>query len=100
MISLANNSILKQVYINKKIILALVTNQQSKNTNPILTFEGKRYDIHNLPNEVKEIVKGLQVADNQLHLYEDTLKVLAVGRQSLAKQLKDSLKNIKSMQDD
>ena len=77
-----------------------MTNQQSKGTNPILTFEGKRYDINNLPNEIKEIVKGLQVADNQLHLYEDTLKVLAVGRQSLAKQLKDALTDIQSIQED
>ena len=76
-----------------------MTNQQNKRTNPILTFEGKCYDINKLPNEVKEIVKGLQVADNQLHLHEDTLKVLAVGRQSLAKQLKDALTNIEPISD-
>ncbi len=71
-----------------------MTNPQNKNADPILTFEGKRYNINILPNEVKEIVKGLQIADNQLHLYEDTLRVLAVGRQSLAKQLKEALNTI------
>ncbi len=62
---------------------------------PILTFDEKKYNINSLPNELKELVKGLQVADSQLRLHEDTLKVLAVGRQSLAKDLKEKLKNIK-----
>tara|TARA_Y100000814_G_scaffold259153_1_gene209204 strand:+ start:384 stop:611 length:228 start_codon:yes stop_codon:yes gene_type:complete len=61
---------------------------------PILTFDNKKYNINSLPNELKEIVKGLQVADSQLRLHEDTLKVLAVGRQSLAKELKVKLENI------
>ena len=61
---------------------------------PILTFDNKKYNINSLPNELKEIVKGLQVADSQLKLHEDTLKVLAVGRQSLAKELKEKLQNI------
>ncbi len=63
-------------------------------TEPILTFDEKKYNINSLPNELKELVKGLQVADSQLRLHEDTLKVLAVGRQSLAKELKTKLQNI------
>ena len=61
---------------------------------PILTFDNKKYNINSLPKELKELVKGLQVADSQLRLHEDTLKVLAVGRQSLAKELKEKLENI------
>ena len=72
-----------------------MTNSSAQQNNPLLTFDGKRYDINSLPTETKEIVKGLQVADNQLRLYEDTLKVLAIGRQSLAKQLNEKLKEIK-----
>ena len=72
-----------------------MTNSQSQSNSPLLTFDGKRYDINSLSNETKEIVKGLQVADNQLRLYEDTLKVLAIGRQSLAKQLNERLKEVK-----
>ena len=60
----------------------------------ILTFEDKKYDLNNLPKEVQEIVKGMQVADAQLRMHEDTLKVLAVGRQHLAMQLKAKLKTI------
>ncbi len=62
---------------------------------PILTFEDNRYDLKNLPNETQELVKGMQVADAQLRIQEDTLKVLAVGRQYLAMQLKEKLKNVK-----
>ena len=65
--------------------------------NPVLTFEGKRYDLNTLPNELKELVRGMQVADAQLRMHEDTLKVLAVGRQSLASQLNERLKSVTPM---
>ena len=39
------------------------------------------------------------VADAQLRLHEDTLKVLAVGRQSMAMQLNEKLKAITPMPD-
>ena len=65
-----------------------------KGNDPVLTFDGKQYDINSLPDEVKEMIKGLQVADNQLRLYEDTLKILAIGRQSMASQLNNKLKGI------
>ena len=36
----------------------------------------------------------MQVADAQLRMHEDTLKVLAVGRQSMAMQLNERLKEV------
>ena len=66
---------------------------------PVLTFEGKRYDLNTLPEELKELVRGMQVADAQLRLHEDTLKVLAVGRQSMAFQLNEKLKEITPLPD-
>ena len=68
--------------------------QQSGNQPPVLTFEGKRYDLNGLPDEMKELVRGMQVADAQLRMHEDTLKVLAVGRQAMASQLNDKLQTI------
>ena len=65
--------------------------------NPVLTFEGKRYDLNTLPDELKELVRGMQVADAQLRMHEDTLKVVAVGRQSLASQLNERLKSVTPM---
>lgn len=67
---------------------------------PVLTFEGKRYDLNSLPDEIKELVRGMQVADAQLRMHEDTLKVLAVGRQSMAMQLNDRLQAIPPLHDE
>ena len=67
-------------------------NSSNKN-NPVLTFEGKKYNINDLSNDIKEIIKGLQIADTQLKMHEDTLKLLSISRKSLASQLKDKLKN-------
>ena len=63
------------------------------NKNPILTFEGKKYKINDLSQDTKEIIKGLQIADTQLKMYEDTLKLLSISRNSLANKLKEKLKN-------
>ena len=71
----------------------------SANQPPVLTFEGKRYDLNTLPDDLKELVRGMQVADAQLRMYEDTLKVLAVGRQSMALQLNERLKTITPLGD-
>ncbi len=70
---------------------------ETDNQPPVLTFEGKRYDLNTLPDEMKELVRGMQVADAQLRMHEDTLKVLAVGRQSMAMQLNEKLKGITPM---
>ena len=64
-------------------------------TNPVLTFEGKKYLINELSNEIKESIKGLQVAETQLKMHEDTLKLLSISRNALANQLREKLKNLK-----
>tara|TARA_B100000965_G_C19484764_1_gene710258 strand:+ start:180 stop:407 length:228 start_codon:yes stop_codon:yes gene_type:complete len=60
----------------------------------ILTIDDKKYDVNKLPKDVQELIKGMQVADAQLRMHEDTLKVLAVGRQHLVIQLKTKLESI------
>ena len=71
-----------------------MTNTPLNEKEAILTFEDKKYDLKGLPTEVQELVRGMQVADAQLRMHEDTLKVLAVGRQHLAMQLKVKLESI------
>ena len=71
-----------------------MSNTTSSEKEAILTFEDKKYDLKSMPKEVQELVKGMQVADAQLRMHEDTLKVLAVGRQHLAMQLKAKLETI------
>ena len=69
----------------------------SENTNdsgnPVLTFEGKKYLINELSNEIKESIKRLQIAETQLKMHEDTLKLLSISRNALANQLREKLKN-------
>ena len=70
----------------------------SENTNdsvnPVLTFEGKKYLINELSNEIKESIKGLQIAETQLKMHEDTLKLLSISHNTLANQLREKLKNL------
>ena len=70
-----------------------MTDNNIENKNPVLTFEGKKYNVNDLSIETKEIIKGLQIAETQLKMYEDTLKLLSIGRISLANQLREKLKN-------
>ena len=62
--------------------------------NPVLTFEGKRYLINELSSDIKESIKGLQIAETQLKMHEDTLKLLSISRNTLANQLREKLKKI------
>ena len=63
-------------------------------SNPVLTFEGKKYLINELSTEIKESIKGLQIAETQLKIHEDTLKLLSISRDSLANELREKLKNL------
>tara|TARA_B100001250_G_scaffold148940_1_gene127549 strand:- start:24 stop:248 length:225 start_codon:yes stop_codon:yes gene_type:complete len=71
--------------------------KKSANNEPVLTFEGKKYDLKKLPSETQDLVRGMQVADAQLRMHEDTLKVLAIGRQHLIMELKEKLKSIQPL---
>jgi len=63
-------------------------------SNPVLTFEGKKYLINDLSKDIKESIKVLQIAETQLRMHEDTLKLLSISRNSLANQLREKLKNL------
>ena len=63
-------------------------------TNPVLTFEGKKYLINELSNEIKESIKVLQIAETQLKMHQDTLKLLSISRNFLVNQLREKLKTL------
>ena len=71
-----------------------MSEKSNDSNNPVLTFEGKKYVINDLSDETKDIVRGLQIADTQLKMHQDTLKLLSVGRNSLANRLREKLKNL------
>ena len=60
--------------------------------NPVLTFEGKKYLINELSKDIKESIKGLKIAETQLKMHEDTLKLLSISRNFLANQIREKLK--------
>ena len=61
---------------------------------PVLTFEGKEYLINDLSEEIKKSIKSLQIAETQLKMHEDTLKLLSISRNTLANQLREKLKKM------
>ena len=71
-----------------------MSEKPNESANPVLTFEGKKYFINELSNEIKESIKELQIAETQIKMHQDTLKLLSISRNSLANQLREKLKNL------
>ena len=76
------------------------SNQNSNPPKPILKFEDKSYDMNSLPDNVKEVLKALQVADAQVKMHQDTLNVLGMGRKALGMQLKQQLNDVTPIEED
>ena len=75
------------------MVVSTTAGQQSTpgQSESVLTFDGKKYAIDSLSKEAQELIRGVRVADSQLKFHEDTLKVIALGRQALALKLKATL---------
>ncbi len=71
-----------------------MTKNTNESGNPVLTFEGKKYLINELSSDIKESIKVLQIAETQLKMHEDTLKLISISRNFLANQLREKLKNL------
>jgi len=59
-----------------------------------LKFDNSEYLIDDLPTEAKQLVMGLRTADAQTKMYEDTLKLIAVGKNKMVADLKMILDKI------
>ena len=62
--------------------------------NPVLTFNEKKYDINSLPDKAKDLIKAAQVAETQIKMQEDNLKLITVARQTISSQLKNELEKV------
>ena len=71
-----------------------MSENSNESGNPVLTFEGKKYLINELSNEIKESVKSLHIAETQLKMHQDTLRLLSISRNTLANQLREKLKTL------
>ena len=68
-----------------------MSEQESNKKKGVLTFDGKKYFIDELSDEAKEIIRRLQIADAQIKMHEDTLKLISLGKNVLANNLKKNL---------
>ena len=59
-----------------------------------LKFDNSEYLLDDLPKEAKQLVMGLRTADAQTKMYEDTLKLIAVGKNKMIADLKMILDKI------
>ena len=69
-------------------------NENKNDNNPVLTFEGKNYIVNDLSDDVKDTIKELQIAETQLRMHQDTLKLISISRNFFANQLRNKLKKI------
>tara|TARA_B100000678_G_scaffold132112_1_gene110404 strand:- start:115 stop:330 length:216 start_codon:yes stop_codon:yes gene_type:complete len=70
-----------------------MTKKDLNDKKAVLTFDGKKYIMEDLSEEIKEIIKSLQIADAQLKMHEDTLKLLSIGKNSLINDLRKKLED-------
>ena len=59
-----------------------------------IKFNDSEYFLDDLTNDAKQLVMGLRTADAQTKMYEDTLKLIAVGKNKMAEDLKMILEKI------
>ena len=71
-----------------------MSNSDLKEPQRKLKFEGSEYYIDSLPDEVKQLISGINAADIQTKMYKDTLKLISVGKSKLVEELKKNLENI------
>ena len=69
----------------------------SSKNRPILNIDNAEYYIDSLPEEGKGLVNGLRTADAQLKMYEDTLKIINLGRMKMLEDLKKIVENIEPL---
>ena len=63
-----------------------------------LKFDDSEYFIDDLPKEAKQLVMGLRTADAQTKMYEDTIKLIALGKNKMVADLKMILDKIQPIE--
>ena len=74
-------------------LIKLMENVNEENQRK-LKFDDSEYLIDSLPDEAKQLITGLRAADAQTKMYEDTLKLIAVGKRKMLEDLKKILTDI------
>ena len=65
-----------------------------------LKFDDSEYFLDELPDEARQLVVGLRTADAQTKMYEDTLKLIALGKNKMVADLKIILDKLEPIKND
>ena len=71
-----------------------MTDSDLKEPRRKLKFEGSEYYLDSLPDEVNQLLSGINAADLQTKMYKDTLKLISVGKAKLVEELKKNLPSL------
>ena len=71
-----------------------MTNSESTEQKRKVKFEGSEYYMDSLPEQLKQLLAGINAADLQTKMYQDTLKLIALGKLKLVQDLKKGLADI------
>ena len=63
-----------------------------------LKFDNSEYILDDLPKEAKQLVMGLRTADAQTKMYEDTIRLIAVGKNKMIEDLKMILEKVEPIE--
>ena len=63
-----------------------------------LKFDDSEYFLDDLPEEGKQLLMGLRTADAQTKMYQDTIKLIALGKNKMVQDLKMILDKIEPIQ--
>ena len=71
-----------------------MTSSSPQYNSQTISFNGKKYNISSLSEDNKKLIEGLNIANAQIRMQEDSLKLMILGRSSLINKLKDNMKDI------
>ena len=71
-----------------------MTNSDPKTNRLKIKIDDKEYFFDSLPDEGKGLVNGLKTADNQIRLYNDTLKLINISKQKMIEELRKIIENV------
>ena len=74
-----------------------MTDSETTKTQPKLKFEDKEYAMDSLPKEGRVLIDGLKIAEKQIKMQEDNLKLISFSKAKMIEELKEVLKNIEPL---
>ena len=67
--------------------------QVENKDNPILNFNGKKYEINSLSDKAKSLIRASQAATKQQRLADENLELLKIASQAISSQLLKELES-------